>query len=492
MSVFCTLLTGPAAGRRMARVPHVRRDRRRPRVVRALPPGLGPRRPGPPGPGAARTGAPARRRLARSSLRGRSPSTTSPACGPGTARSSSRWSSPAYDARRRPAGRAVACSTAFRRWAPGVDRVHARSGSRPTSTCTSPIPVLPGDTPGHAGRRRASATATAIRLVLVDDEDDRYWLGEHRVVDEFADPTTSWRSTSALLTACWAWERDRARTRRSPASSTPSCALDPPSSGARVVARTDAGEAQRRGPPRRAPCVGDARPPTSRRRARRRRGRTARGARSARPCLAMNRGDDAAALLADALRRARPPDVLEEGRLGGVSWGMGRGAAPPHVRHAAATASTGDVAGASARWHAAMAAWPMLMPPSFGGIRSWTSTSQPGVGERLLDDLGEADVLEHAAGEGDGVEAALGRQRCGQRGGGAADRLVERRPRARASARRASRSATSAATQRRRVEHDDVAVAASIATRPSGVAPCRLARSTVRASASSSIAACAS
>ena len=48
------------------------------------------------------------------------------------------------------------------------------------------------------------------------------------------------------------------------------------------------------------------------------------------PCIAMNRGDDVAGMLAREYR-ARPPDELEEGRLGGVSWGMGRGAAPPRL-----------------------------------------------------------------------------------------------------------------------------------------------------------------
>ena len=47
------------------------------------------------------------------------------------------------------------------------------------------------------------------------------------------------------------------------------------------------------------------------------------------PCLRWNRGEDASDLLA-AHYRERPPDLLEEGRLGGASWGMGRGAAPPH------------------------------------------------------------------------------------------------------------------------------------------------------------------
>jgi hypothetical protein len=44
----------------------------------------------------------------------------------------------------------------------------------------------------------------------------------------------------------------------------------------------------------------------------------------------MNRGENAEAMLATRYR-PRPPDALEEGRLGGMSWGMGRGAAPPHL-----------------------------------------------------------------------------------------------------------------------------------------------------------------
>ncbi|MDQ2726667.1 MAG: hypothetical protein M3Y91_02100 [Actinomycetota bacterium] len=46
------------------------------------------------------------------------------------------------------------------------------------------------------------------------------------------------------------------------------------------------------------------------------------------PCVALNQGQDPAALLADGYRR-RPaePELVE--RLGSVSWGFGRGAAPP-------------------------------------------------------------------------------------------------------------------------------------------------------------------
>jgi hypothetical protein len=39
-------------------------------------------------------------------------------------------------------------------------------------------------------------------------------------------------------------------------------------------------------------------------------------------------GQDAYPILSSRYRE-RPPDILEEGRLGGGAWGMGRGAAPP-------------------------------------------------------------------------------------------------------------------------------------------------------------------
>jgi hypothetical protein len=49
------------------------------------------------------------------------------------------------------------------------------------------------------------------------------------------------------------------------------------------------------------------------------------------PCQALMAGDDARPiLLADY--RARPPEVPEEGRLGGRAWSTGRGAAPPKFR----------------------------------------------------------------------------------------------------------------------------------------------------------------
>jgi hypothetical protein len=44
------------------------------------------------------------------------------------------------------------------------------------------------------------------------------------------------------------------------------------------------------------------------------------------PCLAMRAGRDSEFLLRSGYRQ-RPPDTLEEGRLGGGAWGTGRGAA---------------------------------------------------------------------------------------------------------------------------------------------------------------------
>jgi hypothetical protein len=46
------------------------------------------------------------------------------------------------------------------------------------------------------------------------------------------------------------------------------------------------------------------------------------------PCLAMNESGDVEAVLSSAYQ-IRPPEVPEEGRLGGVTWSMNRGAAPP-------------------------------------------------------------------------------------------------------------------------------------------------------------------
>lgn len=49
------------------------------------------------------------------------------------------------------------------------------------------------------------------------------------------------------------------------------------------------------------------------------------------PCLALDTGEDVSELLA-ASYRSRPPEAPEEGRLGTVTWSIGRGAAPPTFR----------------------------------------------------------------------------------------------------------------------------------------------------------------
>ncbi|HEX4102452.1 MAG: hypothetical protein WBR33_10995 [Pseudonocardiaceae bacterium] len=46
------------------------------------------------------------------------------------------------------------------------------------------------------------------------------------------------------------------------------------------------------------------------------------------PCLLLNRGDDATGELSTSYHQ-RPPEPIQEGRLGGVTWSMNRGAAPP-------------------------------------------------------------------------------------------------------------------------------------------------------------------
>ncbi len=46
------------------------------------------------------------------------------------------------------------------------------------------------------------------------------------------------------------------------------------------------------------------------------------------PCLALNHGGDATAELLRSFRH-RPPEPVQEGRLGGATWSMNRGAAPP-------------------------------------------------------------------------------------------------------------------------------------------------------------------
>ena len=184
-------------------------------------------------------------------------------------------------------------------------------------------PVLP-DTHLSTPEGAAVRFRDRIALVLVDD-DDRYWLGDHRVVDEFAAADELLLDERGVL-ACWAWDEIELATTVSGIQYT-EIRLDPPAFRRTAVSRT---AVEKEGAARRlgrqvlemlAPdLVVEPTPEWS---------HCARCAFRL-PCIAMNRGEDPRAILATRYR-ARGPDVLEEGRLGGISWGMGRGAAPPHL-----------------------------------------------------------------------------------------------------------------------------------------------------------------
>jgi hypothetical protein len=186
-----------------------------------------------------------------------------------------------------------------------------------------PDPVLPNThlaTPDGAAARYRDR----IALVLVDD-DGRYWLGDHRVVDEFAAGDELLLDERGVL-ACWAWDEIELAGTVAGVQYT-EIRLEPPAFRRTAVARTAVekeGAANRLGRQVLEMFTPDlVIEPTP---------EWSHCARCAfrMPCIAMNRGDDPRALLATRYR-TRGPDVLEEGRLGGVSWGMGRGAAPPHL-----------------------------------------------------------------------------------------------------------------------------------------------------------------
>jgi hypothetical protein len=209
---------------------------------------------------------------------------------------------------------------AFLRWATPVDQLTPLRVEVDIDVHV-PDPVLPhthlSTTDGAAVRYR-----DRIALVMVD-VDDRSWIGDHRLVDEFASHDELVLDERGIL-ACWAWDEIELATTVAGMQYT-EIRVDPPAIRRTVVARSDVEKA----------------------RAASRLGRTAlemlapdlaieptpEWAHCSRcsfrtPCMAMNRGEDARAMLMTQYR-PRGPDVLEEGRLGGVSWGMGRGAAPP-------------------------------------------------------------------------------------------------------------------------------------------------------------------
>ena len=90
----------------------------------------------------------------------------------------------------------------FLRWARGVDRFTPLRVEVEIDVHV-PDPVLPDThlaTPDGAAVRYRDR----IALVMVDD-DDRYWLGDHRVVEEFAADDELVLDERGVL-ACWAWD----------------------------------------------------------------------------------------------------------------------------------------------------------------------------------------------------------------------------------------------------------------------------------------------
>ena len=282
-------------------------------MVRALPPGLGPDRPRAPGGWSRWTAEPAQPALAGAVPRP-SPSTTSPACGPGTGSIVDplvvRRTSAQVALRR-----AVAC---WRPSGPGPPGSTAspRSGWRPMSRCRFPIlcerattcprragqrAVLPGSHPASC----SSTTRTSGAGSATTGSSTTSPITDELALDE------------RLLTACWAWEQVELRSPVVGVHHT-ELRLD----GRAAAHRRPRTPRRRSAAPRPASALSCGRCSTRRSRwSPRRRGRTARCAFRA-PCLRWNRGEDPSGLLAERYRE-RPPDLLEEGRLGGIQLGHG-------------------------------------------------------------------------------------------------------------------------------------------------------------------------
>jgi hypothetical protein len=212
---------------------------------------------------------------------------------------------------------------AFQLWAPTADRF---TPVRVEADVEANVPD-----PGRPERGLVDRDGAPIRyrdrvaLAVVDD-DERSWLGEHRVVEAFAAEEELFLDERSVA-ACWAWEQVELATTVAGVQYT-ELRIDPPefrrtmvprSAGEKAAAAARLGRAVREmldpeltvdPSPAWAHC-----------------GKCA----FRTPCITINRGDDAGPLL-DAGYRRRPPDELEEGRLGGASWGLGRGAAPPRFR----------------------------------------------------------------------------------------------------------------------------------------------------------------
>ena len=240
--------------------------------------------------------------------------------------------------------------------------------------------------PASPGGALPTTTAGAVLYVgrldaLVIDEFDAYWILRHRVVDRWT-PTYQLELDEESIAACWAWENfylgmtitGTIENEVQLDDETPGGATAPVEPGGAIPAerrvRQNEGSGGGRSIPQHrrlwavahepeaAPRVEVDEGPGFRRTWIRRRSeeKAAAAARLAReaaamidpsvwtdpypsdeqcrrcayvpPCVAMNQGQDPADLLAAGYRR-RPVQLEPPERLGSVTWGFGRGAAPP-------------------------------------------------------------------------------------------------------------------------------------------------------------------
>jgi hypothetical protein len=276
-------------------------------------------------------------------------------------------------------------------WAPAMDRfAPVLTEPEYEVTVLDPVAQAAGlvTASGEAVRYRGR-----IDLMAVDGQ-DAYWIVRHRLVDGDWPPTERLAADEEAITACWAWEQfyigmaitgtiwnELRRPAPSPAvpalgrprqfpwrlprlrrraGARPAVRQHEPSGGGRSIPQHRRMYAQARQPRRVAPVEQHVSPEFRRTWLRHSPDEVARAGRRLGtdvaemtrsdlivgpspsdqycpvcpflgPCQAMLAGQDASPILSSRYRE-RPPDSLEEGRLGGGAWGMGRGAAPPKFR----------------------------------------------------------------------------------------------------------------------------------------------------------------
>jgi len=275
-------------------------------------------------------------------------------------------------------------------WAPTVDRF-----APVLAEAAYEVTVLDPER-SSAGLVTAAGEAVRYRGrvdLMAVDRHDAYWIVRHRLVDGNWAPTEQLVADEEALTACWAWEqfylgmaitgtvwnemrrpspssppparprpapRRWLRLRARPAGPQPVVREHEPSGGGRSIPQHRRMYAQARRPrwvdPVEQHVTGEFRRTWVRRspadvaQAGRQLGAdvaemTRRNPSIAPnpsdqhcpvcpyldPCLTLSAGKDAGPVLSSGYR-TRPPESLQEGRLGGGAWSTGRGAAPPRFR----------------------------------------------------------------------------------------------------------------------------------------------------------------